>query len=118
MRRACVTAPAVTPVAASCRAPGLRRAAMDSAKKVPPVSSMTVGVAAAAKPQPRYWNTKRPPTMSAIVAQPVAIETSASTPCSGSAQALHRSPAQHLGLEHRVMIGTGTIYSRWQSCQG
>ncbi len=94
-QRACVMAPAVTPAAASCTAPGLRRAAMLSPKKAPPVSSITVGVAAAAKPQPRYWNTKRPPTMRAMVAHPVAIDTSARTLCAVAEYASHNKTSHH-----------------------
>jgi len=59
-------------------------AARDMPKKAEPVRAMIQGVAAAATPQPRYWNTNLPVSMSPIVMLPVAIDTSARTPCEAS----------------------------------
>ena len=56
-------------------------AAKDMPKKAEPVRAMIQGVAAAATPQPRYWKTNLPVSMSPIVTLPVAIDTSARTPC-------------------------------------
>ena len=39
----------------------------ENAKKAPPNSMSTVGVMKAATAQPKYWNTRRPPTISAMV---------------------------------------------------
>ena len=72
----CVIAPAKTAQDAVVAEP-LR----ENAKKAPPNSSSTDGVMKAATAQPRWSNTSRPPIISAIVTYPVAIDTSASTPC-------------------------------------
>jgi len=58
-----VTAPAYTPSVAVSGAPE-----SENAKNAPPVTAMTNGVVAAATPQPRYWNTRRPASISAMVA--------------------------------------------------
>ena len=56
--------------------------ARDIPKKAVPVKAITMGVATAATPHPRYWNTNRPVSISPMVMLPVAIDTSAKTPCS------------------------------------
>lgn len=82
-----MTAPAMAPALAMLKCPTIRLeppavAAMDSPKKAPPVTNITAGVAMAATLQPRNWNTNRPASMRAMVAYPVAMDTSARIPCS------------------------------------
>ncbi len=74
--RTCVTAPAST---AHLAVAGLPERV--NKKKAPPNSISTVGVMKAAVAHPRYWKMNRPLTINAIVTYPVAIDTSASTPC-------------------------------------
>jgi hypothetical protein len=72
----CVTAPASTAQLAVAGVP-----VRVNAKKAPPNSISTVGVMKAAVAHPMYWKINLPLTISAIVTYPVAIDTSASTPC-------------------------------------
>ena len=83
-----VMAPAATPmnaiVVGSTPNSMLPDAAMlpainENKKNTPPESNMAIGVADAAAPQPRYWNTNLPRIMKVMVAHPVAMATSANT---------------------------------------
>lgn len=79
LQRTCVTAPARTAQPAVAGVP-----VSENTKKAPPKRSSTVGVMNAAVDQPRYWNMKRPVTISAMVAYPVAMDTSARKPCTAT----------------------------------
>ncbi len=82
--RTCVMTPAAAPRPATVAAsmpPGSRPICATTLvpKKATPETSMMAGVAAAATPQPRYWNTKRLVSMRAMVVMPVYVATSART---------------------------------------